>query len=75
MAVFSGLGLANGITYRANSNFDLFDDSRDHERLMNTSKDASDYIMDIREYDVPYHVRVMIDLSKLLPSPALTLFR
>ncbi|KFH48264.1 DNA polymerase epsilon catalytic subunit A-like protein [Hapsidospora chrysogenum ATCC 11550] len=47
----------------ANSNFDLFDDSRDHERLMNTSKDASDYVMDIREYDVPYHVRVMIDLG------------
>lgn len=31
---------------------------------MNTSIDASNYVMDIREYDVPYHVRVMIDLSK-----------
>lgn len=75
MAVFAGLGFADGITYRANSNFDLFDDSRDHERLMNTSKDASDYVMDIREYDVPYHVRVMIDLGKPLPSRALTAFR
>lgn len=25
--------------------------------------DASDFIVDIREYDVPYHVRVMIDLG------------
>ncbi|KAG9251014.1 DNA polymerase epsilon [Emericellopsis atlantica] len=47
----------------ANGNFDLFDDSRDDERLMNTTTDASDYIIDIREYDVPYHVRVMIDLD------------
>lgn len=51
-------------TYRANGNFDLFDDSRDDERLMNTSIDASGYVMDIREYDVPYHVRVMIDLGR-----------
>jgi DNA polymerase epsilon subunit 1 len=26
-------------------------------------RDASDYIVDIREYDVPYHVRVAIDLD------------
>ncbi|KAF4126175.1 DNA polymerase epsilon subunit 1 [Geosmithia morbida] len=45
----------------ANGNFDIFDDSRDDDRMMNTSLDASDYIVDIREYDVPYHVRVMID--------------
>lgn len=32
--------------------------------MMNTSIDASDYIVDIREYDVPYHVRVMIDNGK-----------
>jgi DNA polymerase elongation subunit (family B) len=32
---------------------------------MNTAlSDASDFIVDIREYDVPYHVRVMIDLGK-----------
>lgn len=49
---------------RANGDFDLFDDSRDEERFMNKAVDASDYIVDIREYDVPYHVRVMIDLSR-----------
>ncbi|KAI0836958.1 DUF1744-domain-containing protein [Hypoxylon sp. FL0890] len=44
--------------------FDLFDDSRDDDRRNNASfADASDYIVDIREYDVPYHVRVMIDLN------------
>ncbi|KAI1499126.1 DNA polymerase family B [Biscogniauxia marginata] len=44
--------------------FDLFDDSRDDDRRHNTSlSDASDYIVDIREYDVPYHVRVMIDMG------------
>lgn len=31
---------------------------------MNNSVDASDFIVDIREYDVPYHVRVMIDLGR-----------
>ncbi|KAL2020316.1 hypothetical protein VTK56DRAFT_8544 [Thermocarpiscus australiensis] len=49
----------------ANSNFDLFDDDlRNDERRHNASfADASDFIVDIREYDVPYHVRVMIDLD------------
>lgn len=52
--------------YRANNgNFDLFDDLRDDERHMNSAiSDASDFIVDIREYDVPYHVRVMIDLGE-----------
>ncbi|KAI1469300.1 DUF1744-domain-containing protein [Daldinia caldariorum] len=44
--------------------FDLFDDSRDDDGRNNASfADASDYIVDIREYDVPYHVRVMIDMN------------
>ncbi|KAK3385312.1 hypothetical protein B0H63DRAFT_181526 [Podospora didyma] len=49
----------------ANTDFDLFDDdSRIDERRMHaTFADASDFIVDIREYDVPYHVRVMIDLD------------
>jgi DNA polymerase epsilon subunit 1 len=48
----------------ANAGFDLFDDERDDERRLNTSvADASDFIVDIREWDVPYHVRVMIDLG------------
>jgi DNA polymerase epsilon subunit 1 len=46
--------------------FDLFDDERDDEKRLNASvADASDFITDIREWDVPYHVRVMIDLSML----------
>lgn len=46
-----------------NGNFDLFDDdTRVDDRRGNVSiTDASDFIVDIREYDVPYHVRVMID--------------
>lgn len=48
----------------ANGNFDLFDDDlRDDERNNASFSEASDYIVDIREYDVPYHVRVMIDLD------------
>ncbi|ORY68251.1 DNA polymerase family B [Pseudomassariella vexata] len=44
--------------------FDLFDDSRNDDRRHNASfSDASDYLVDIREYDVPYHVRVMIDMN------------
>ncbi|OBT56071.1 DNA polymerase epsilon subunit 1 [Pseudogymnoascus sp. 24MN13] len=49
----------------ANAGFDLFDDdSRDNDKQLNTTiVDASDFIVDIREYDVPYHVRVLIDLD------------
>ncbi|KOS17810.1 DNA polymerase epsilon catalytic subunit A [Escovopsis weberi] len=47
-----------------NGNFDLFDDVRDDDRNTGAAiSDASDFIVDIREYDVPYHVRVMIDLD------------
>lgn len=50
----------------ANAGFDLFDDSRDDDKRLNaTIVDASDFIVDIREYDVPYHVRVAIDKGKL----------
>jgi DNA polymerase epsilon subunit 1 len=46
----------------ANAGFDLFDDSRDEDKRLNaTIVDASDFIVDIREFDVPYHVRVAID--------------
>lgn len=34
--------------------------------MTNAYADASDYIVDIREYDVPYHVRVMIDMGKYI---------
>ncbi|TVY16403.1 DNA polymerase epsilon catalytic subunit A [Lachnellula arida] len=53
----------------ANAGFDLFDDDRDDDRRLNASvTDASDFIVDIREWDVPYHVRVMIDMGEAIPS-------
>ncbi|KAI9784426.1 MAG: DNA polymerase epsilon catalytic subunit [Peltula sp. TS41687] len=45
----------------ANAGFDLFDDLRDDEGRSSKVVDASDFIVDIREFDVPYHVRVAID--------------
>ncbi|KAH0609527.1 uncharacterized protein H6S33_013013 [Morchella sextelata] len=45
----------------ANSGFDFLDDGTD--RKTTATIDASEYIIDIREYDVPYHVRVAIDLN------------
>lgn len=60
-----GEGILTGNS--ANAGFDLFDDDRDDERRLNVSvADASDFIVDIREWDVPYHVRVMIDLGMIL---------
>lgn len=44
----------------ANAGFDLFDEEF-NDRPPNAFIDASEYIVDIREYDVPYHVRVSID--------------
>ncbi|KAF1988280.1 DUF1744-domain-containing protein [Aulographum hederae CBS 113979] len=45
----------------ANAGFDIFDDDQDYEKRPSGIVDASDFIVDIREYDVPYHVRVAID--------------
>ncbi|KAL9121719.1 MAG: hypothetical protein Q9187_001726, partial [Circinaria calcarea] len=45
----------------ANAGFDLYDDEQDNDRRLDGIADASDFIVDIREYDVPYHVRVAID--------------
>lgn len=62
--IHGGLELADSCLHSTNNgNFDLFDDdTRDDERRLNTTiSEASDFIVDIREYDVPYHVRVMID--------------
>lgn len=47
----------------ANAGFDLFDEAHLDERRPTGIADASDFIVDIREYDVPYHVRVAIDLD------------
>ncbi|RAH66926.1 DNA polymerase epsilon catalytic subunit POL2 [Aspergillus aculeatinus CBS 121060] len=44
-----------------NAGFDLFDDELINESRSNANMNASDFIVDIREYDVPYHVRVSID--------------
>lgn len=60
---FTALNLAHNLTdfSSANAGFDLFDDEQDYEKRNITITDASDYIVDVREYDVPYHVRVSID--------------
>jgi DNA polymerase epsilon subunit 1 len=47
----------------ANAGLDLFDDAHLDERRPAGIVDASDFILDVREYDVPYHVRVAIDLD------------
>ena len=44
----------------ANAGFDLYDTSTTELRGSGVS-DACEYIVDIREYDVPYHVRIAID--------------
>lgn len=43
----------------------MYDDSRDDTRS-GSVVDASDYVVDIREYDVPYHVRVAIDKGRVI---------
>ncbi|KAK5080592.1 DNA polymerase epsilon catalytic subunit [Lithohypha guttulata] len=46
--------------------FDMYEDDailRSNSRGGNPVLDASEFIIDIREYDVPYHVRVTIDLD------------
>ncbi|KAL9109645.1 MAG: hypothetical protein Q9227_005682 [Pyrenula ochraceoflavens] len=45
----------------ANSGLDMFDESPYDDTRNNGIREASDFIVDIREYDVPYHVRVTID--------------
>jgi DNA polymerase epsilon subunit 1 len=47
--------------HSANAGFDIFDEEQDYDKRHNGFADASDFIVDIREYDVPYHVRVAID--------------
>ena len=45
----------------ANAGIDMFDDDLENEMRPNGVLDATDFIVDVREYDVPYHVRVAID--------------
>ncbi len=53
-------------SYRANMDFDIFDDERPNDKRYIGIIDASDFIVDIREYDVPYHVRVSIDKGRII---------
>ena len=45
----------------AAAGFDLFQDEELTNTRLNGLLEASDFIVDMREYDVPYHVRVAID--------------
>lgn len=45
----------------ANAGIDMFDEDIENEKRPNSVLDGGDFIVDIREYDVPYHVRVAID--------------
>jgi DNA polymerase epsilon subunit 1 len=45
----------------ATAGFDIFDENQTNDPRANNIAEASDFIVDIREYDVPYHVRVSID--------------
>ena len=61
MSYRAGLGLQFADFKSANAGFELYDDGlNEHGRNKNIA-DASDFVVDIREYDVPYHVRVAID--------------
>lgn len=53
----------------ATTGFDFDDDERSNHRTKSGTVDASDYIVDIREYDVPYHVRVAIDKGEFFFEP------
>ena len=53
----------------APTGFDLFDDEIINEQRPNANTQASDFIVDIREYDVPYHVRVCIDKGSYFENP------
>jgi DNA polymerase epsilon subunit 1 len=47
----------------ATAGFDIYDEEEMNDKRSNAILEASDFITDIREYDVPYHVRVTIDLD------------
>ena len=48
--------------FSASGGYDFLDDGRGNDsRYKTANADPEDYIVDIREYDVPYHVRVAID--------------
>ena len=53
------------ICQSANAGFELYDDEQTNHQRTRSVADASDFIVDIREYDVPYHVRVAIDKGPL----------
>jgi len=56
-------GIKDGADHANSANVG-FDDNQDNDRRLNGILDVSGYIVDIREYDVPYYVRVFIDKGK-----------
>ena len=56
----------------ANVGFNLYDEEQSHGIRPDTISDASDFVVDIREYDVPYHVRVAIDKGSAVEILRLT---
>lgn len=47
----------------ATAGIDMFDNDTEYETRPGSILDASDFVVDIREYDVPYHVRLAIDMD------------
>ncbi|KAG9780780.1 DUF1744-domain-containing protein, partial [Aureobasidium melanogenum] len=45
----------------ANAGFDIYDEDQSGKGRSTGIAEASEFIVDVREYDVPYHVRVAID--------------
>ena len=61
MSYRAQLGLQFAYLRSANAGFELYDYVLNDHGRNNSIADASDFVIDIREYDVPYHVRVAID--------------
>lgn len=59
--------------YSSSSTFDFLEDAYDSRKPTNIG-DPSESIIDIREYDVPYHVRVSIDKGIFDSTPTSRLY-
>ncbi|KAF2155163.1 DUF1744-domain-containing protein [Myriangium duriaei CBS 260.36] len=47
----------------ATAGIDMFDNDAEYDVRPSSILDARDFVVDIREYDVPYHVRLAIDMD------------
>ncbi|GAM83279.1 hypothetical protein ANO11243_012650 [Dothideomycetidae sp. 11243] len=47
----------------ASAGIDMFDNDVEYDTRPGSILDARDFVVDIREYDVPYHVRLAIDMD------------